>query len=1133
MTTYLDSGASARVNSYTTNIQGNPRLAVLTDGAYVVQWDSFEQDGSIWGAYAQRYDAAGTKSGGEFRVATTTHGNQQVSEIEALPDGGFVISWESAPQDGSHYGVYFKQYGEAGNVVVGETRANSTTSNFQGYSDVISMSDGGYLIVWESEGQDPDGSSGIYAQRYDSSGGVLGDETRLNSVTALGQHFPHGAALTDGSYVIAWSGENAAGEHYGFVRRFLPDGSAAGPEVPLGALAGDHHTDIAVAATSDGGYVAYWNVKNIAANSTELYFQKFQQDGTAITAPSYIGTEYLDESQIVDELFSNRVTGLSDGGFIITLDRHNAGEYGVYTQRYDAVGAKVGEEVTIATYAEDMNFRSTVHALPNGGHVVMWNDNGFDGSLWGVNQKIFSPATSLSGTQYAFGTADDDGVIDAGAGADFLYGASGSDIIVLNGAGDQADGGAGTDGLHVDLSGSTSPIVFDTATLKMPGLQTIFGIYQVQNFEYFDLLQTGSGNDQLTVDGDAPQFGWYAGSGNDHLVLNFGSLSDVIDMNGGAGSDGSYVQVNVGSVSSYALGIEGVTVTGGSASDYLSGTGDDDMLDGSAGNDQIVGGAGSDVLNGGAGDDTIYADGLDTVDGGDGDDHVEFSGVLGGSLNGGAGSDHLALNNVSFDATSGAVIFSGFETASVSLIGTAGNDVVDLSMLTAIAVPSIQGLGGNDSITGSVNADYLYGDDGDDTINGSAGNDQIVGGAGSDVLNGGAGDDQIHGGAGSDTAFFSGNAASYFVVEQEDGSTVVTDLRSSSPDGTDTLWGIETIMFGGVIGTSGNDVINGTALDDVLVGLGGNDVLNGLDGNDLLNGGAGDDGLDGGVGIDTASYSDATKGVKVNLSLTTIQNTVGDGRDTLTNIENLIGSALADKLTGSSGDNTLDGGLGNDKLYGSDGDDHLIGGNGNDILDGGVDADLMEGGIGNDKYYVDDARDVVIENGPADGADWVYASVDFTLGDNVEKLTLTSSANVDGTGNELDNVITGNNGDNRINGGAGKDVLTGGLHADTFVFDVLETTANKDTIKDFVSGTDHIELAVSVFTALADYGLGTLDIGELTFGTKATAADQHLIYNSGTGGLFYDVDGVGAAAQVQIALFSGHPTLNAGDFVIV
>ncbi|MBC7162525.1 MAG: VWA domain-containing protein, partial [Immundisolibacter sp.] len=158
----------------------------------------------------------------------------------------------------------------------------------------------------------------------------------------------------------------------------------------------------------------------------------------------------------------------------------------------------------------------------------------------------------------------------------------------------------------------------------------------------------------------------------------------------------------------------------------------------------------------------------------------------------------------------------------------------------------------------------------------------------------------------------------------------------------DGIWRDEILI--GRDGTA--DTINGNDGNDILLGLGGNDTLNGGNGNDILAGGAGDDKLNGGDGNDTATYIDAAGGVTVSLAVTTGQNTGGDGTDTLSNIENLIGSMHNDSLTGSSANNILVGLAGNDTLSGGGGNDVLIGGAGNDTLTGGAGADTFKWGQG-------------------------------------------------------------------------------------------------------------------------------------------------------------------------------------------
>jgi Ca2+-binding RTX toxin-like protein len=225
---------------------------------------------------------------------------------------------------------------------------------------------------------------------------------------------------------------------------------------------------------------------------------------------------------------------------------------------------------------------------------------------------------------------------------------------------------------------------------------------------------------------------------------------------------------------------------------------------------------------------------------------------------------------------------------------------------------------------------------------------------------------------------------------------------------------------------SGNDSaeqIRGSSQADLIYGLAGDDELHGDLGNDVLNGGTGADTMNGGLGNDTYYVDNAADQViesgdaklgGIDTVISSVTRMLGSYQEKLTlsgtAAINGTGNMLANVLTGNSAANILNGGSG---------------------------ADTMSGGLGNDTYYVDNAADQVIESGDAKlgGIDTVISSVTRTLGSYQEKLTLSGTAAINGTGNTLANVLTGNSAANILNGGSGADTMSGGLGNDTYYVD--------------------------------------------------------------------------------------------------
>jgi hypothetical protein len=154
-----------KVNTYISSNQQAPSVTALADGGWLVTWSSTGQDGSGWGIYQQRYNANGSLRGTEQRVNTYISSNQQAPSITALADGGWLVTWTSSGQDGSGRGIYQQRYNADGSLRGSEQKVNTYTTNGQLEPSVTALADGGWVVTWNSTGQDGSGY-GVYQQRY-------------------------------------------------------------------------------------------------------------------------------------------------------------------------------------------------------------------------------------------------------------------------------------------------------------------------------------------------------------------------------------------------------------------------------------------------------------------------------------------------------------------------------------------------------------------------------------------------------------------------------------------------------------------------------------------------------------------------------------------------------------------------------------------------------------------------------------------------------------------------------------------------------------------------------------------------------------------------------------------------------
>ena len=506
-----------------------------------------------------------------------------------------------------------------------------------------------------------------------------------------------------------------------------------------------------------------------------------------------------------------------------------------------------------------------------------------------------------------------------------------------------------------------------------------------------------------------------------------------------------------------------INLTPGAASSIYGLTGNL-LIEGTTIIEILRGGHANDALRGNTAANQIFGgEGNDSIEGAEGSD----------SLEGGTGNDALlgGLLNDTLNGGDGLDWLSGDDGddklfgggGTDKLIGGAGKDVLDGGVDT-------------DWLDGGDGADSLVGGDGVDTLLGGLGNDTLYGGDGIDSLDGGDGDDQIYGDGGAE--ILTGGLGSDKLFGGADADTLIGGL------GADTLYGGDGVD--GLEGGDGNDMVYGDAGAETLLGGGGDDKLYGGVDNDQLSGSIGNDFEDGGAGADTL---------------------LGEaGNDSLlggTENDSLIGDIGNDTLVGGTGDDLLTGGEGNDRLKGEDGNDQLDSGAGNDMLDGGGGDDLVQAFAGDDKVSGSAGTDTLLGG---EGNDQLFGGTenDTLVGD---------------SGNDQ---LTGDAGDDVLAGGAGVDQLTGGLGADVFVLQPFDgsTATAYDTIKDFVSGTDHI--------AFGDYHLTDAAlIGSAAFSGLA----GELRFTASAAGLMAQLDANGDGAADLTVLMAKITTLLASDFL--
>ena len=382
-------GPEFQINTYTTNTQGDPAVAVGPSGDFVVVWESFGQDGSGFGVFARRYDRAGVPRGPEFQVNTYTTGNQYSPAVASAPSGGFVVVWESAGQDGSGFGISGQLYDNAGQRLGPELLVNTFTTGDQASVSVAVDAKGDFVVAWQSDEQDGSGY-GVVGRRFSHSGSPKGAEFQVNTFTTGDQALSSVATTPSGSFVVVWqsSGQDGAGVGV-FGRRFDGTGGS-GPEFQVNTFTTGPQGHPAVAMTAAGNFMVVWKSFFQDESSWGIFGQRFDAAGAPQDEEFIVNTETY-SGQVMGSL---GVDGL--GRFVVVWYSalQDGSDLGIFGQRFGDIGSPIGAEFQVNTFTTGEQNLPAVAMDPLGNFVVAWYSFAQDGSDLGIfGQRFYCAPT--------------------------------------------------------------------------------------------------------------------------------------------------------------------------------------------------------------------------------------------------------------------------------------------------------------------------------------------------------------------------------------------------------------------------------------------------------------------------------------------------------------------------------------------------------------------------------------------------------------------------------------------------------------------------------------------------------------------------------------------------------------------
>lgn len=372
------------INTETSGPQTRPDVAMDADGDSVVVWESYLQDGAGWGIFGQRFDAAGDPVGSEFQVNGGSAGDQRYPAAAMRSDGSFTVVWVDS--DGAGNGIRGRSFDASGTPVGGDFTVNLGTTGDQTDPDVaVDGSDAG-VAVWQT---DATGDLEIRGRRLDASGSTVGAELVINSTTDNDQQHPAVAGAAGGGFVVAWQSYGQDGPADGIIARvFAADGTPTGAEVIVNEWTAGNQISPAVGRAADGTFLVAWeDTTNKDGSGSSIRARWFD------TAASPLGGDIQANTYWLDDQMNPTVACAGPGNALIAWESENqdGSNLGIFAQALGHDGVLSGAELRINTFVTGIQYRPAVADSASGAFWATWASGAQDGSSDGI-YGLFSAA---------------------------------------------------------------------------------------------------------------------------------------------------------------------------------------------------------------------------------------------------------------------------------------------------------------------------------------------------------------------------------------------------------------------------------------------------------------------------------------------------------------------------------------------------------------------------------------------------------------------------------------------------------------------------------------------------------------------------------------------------------------------